>query len=134
MIRKYKIISDEVEIKAVRSQGAGGQNVNKVSTAAHLRFDIRKSSLPDEVKKNLLEFSDQRISESGVIIIKAQHYRSLEKNKQDALDRLDILVKKASRIQKKRKPTKPSRASKLKRLEGKTRRSRTKSLRGRIHE
>ncbi len=124
----------EIEIQAVRSQGSGGQNVNKVSTAIHLRFDILASSLPDTYKERLLNLKDSRISSEGVVIIKAQRYRSQIKNKDDALNRLQALVNSVIVEMKPRKPTQPTKASKTKRLEGKAMLSRKKLLRGKINE
>ncbi|MBM4054041.1 MAG: aminoacyl-tRNA hydrolase [Planctomycetes bacterium] len=126
---KVTIPIDEIEMHAIRSQGAGGQNVNKVATAIQLRFDIYASSLPDFYKEKLLARSDRRISTEGVIIIKAQKYRTQEKNREDAIDRLRDLIKSAAVVQKKRKPTKPAKAAKEKRLETKTKRGHLKILR-----
>ncbi len=117
----------EVEFTAVRSQGAGGQNVNKVSSAAHLRFDIRASSLPEPVKARLLAFADQRISSEGVIVIKAQTHRSLPRNQAAALARLQTLLDDALEVQAPRVATKPTRASQRRRLEGKARRGAIKA-------
>ena len=122
----------EVDIQAIRAQGAGGQNVNKVSSAIHLRFDIDASSLPDVYKERLKQLSDQRISGDGVIVIKAQRFRSQDKNREDALDRLRELVKGVGITQKKRRPTKPSRRSQKKRVDRKTKHGQLKSLRGRV--
>lgn len=124
----------EIEIQAIRSQGSGGQNVNKVSTAIHLRFDIKVSSLPEIYKERLLNLKDSRISSEGVVIIKAQRYRSQIKNKEDALNRLLEIIKNVTIQAKPREPTKPTRASKKKRLESKAIQSRRKSLRGKIEE
>ena len=129
---KVTIQSDEIEIQAIRSQDAGGQNVNKVSTAIHLRFDIKASSLPDSYKEKLLNLSDHRITKEGVIIIKAQQFRSQEKNREDALNRLQALIKSVAVTRKKRKPTKPSLGSKKRRLESKIKRSQTKVLRRKV--
>ena len=126
---RLSISLDEVEFSAVRSQGAGGQNVNKTSTAAHLRFDIRASSLPDDCKERLLAQRDQRINNDGVIVIKAQASRSLEQNRNDALERLRELIARAAAVPRKRKATKPTRASKMKRLDGKTKRGALKASR-----
>jgi ribosome-associated protein len=123
------IPDNEIDIQAVRSQGAGGQNVNKVSTAAHLRFDIMASSLPEPVKEKLLMWKDRRISKDGVIVIKAQKFRTQEKNREDALSRLRDLIKNVLITRKKRKPTRPSKASKTRRLDSKTRQSRLKAMR-----
>ncbi|MCF2147587.1 aminoacyl-tRNA hydrolase [Desmonostoc muscorum LEGE 12446] len=124
------IIHDsELEISAIRSQGAGGQNVNKVSTAIHLRFDIEGSSLPAFYKEQLLKLNDRRITQEGVIVIKAQEYRSQEQNREEALKRLQELIKSVVVLKKKRKPTKPTRSSQKKRLDSKTKRGQIKSIR-----
>ena len=122
----------EVEISAVRAQGAGGQNVNKVSSAIHLRFDIAASSLPEPVKARLLASSDRRLSEEGVVVIKAQRHRSQELNRRDALDRLNALVAKAAEVPLVRRPTRPTLASKRRRLEAKGQRSEVKAGRAKI--
>lgn len=123
---------DEVEFIAIRAQGAGGQNVNKVSNAIHLRFAIAASSLPDEIKQRLLQLRDQRVSADGVVVIKAQSHRSLERNRIDALTRLRELIARAAFVPLVRRPTKPSRSAQKKRVESKVRRGLVKVLRGRV--
>ena len=123
---------DEVEFIAIRAQGAGGQNVNKVSNAIHLRFVIASSSLPDEIKQRLLQLRDQRVSADGVVVIKAQAHRSLERNRVDALTRLRELIARAAFVPVVRRPTKPSRSAQKKRVESKVRRGLVKVLRGRV--
>jgi ribosome-associated protein len=130
-ISSHVVLPDsEIEIHAVRSQGAGGQHVNKVSTAIHLRFDITASSLPSFYKEALLKLRDHRISEEGVITIKAQQHRSQERNREDALERLSLLIHSVAIPKKKRKPTKPTKGSQNRRIEGKKRQGRLKQLRG----
>ena len=123
---------NEVEISAIRAQGAGGQNVNKVSSAIHLRFAIYESSLSNEYKQRLLDSKDSRITKDGVLVIKAQQFRTQERNKIDALERLQSFITKATHVNKTRKSTKPSRNAKRKRVDQKTQRGKTKVLRGKV--
>ena len=126
------IPDQEIEISAIRSQGSGGQNVNKVSTAIHLRFNITSSSLPDFYKQRLLKLKDARINKDGVIIIKAQQFRTQEKNREDALSRLQALIRSVAVVKKKRHPTKPTKTSQKRRMDSKTKRGKTKLLRGKV--
>lgn len=128
------IPESEIEISAVRSQGAGGQNVNKVASAIHLRFDIGASSLPDRYKERLLQLKDGRITKEGIIVIKAQEHRSQEQNREEALKRLQDLIKRAIFVSKPRKPTVPTRNSQQRRLDSKSKRSQIKTMRGKVEE
>jgi len=130
--QRISLADEEIQFSAIRAQGAGGQNVNKVSSAIHLRFDVQRSSLPEGCKERLLQMKDRRINSDGVVVIKAQRFRTQEKNREDALMRLVELIRQALVVQKTRKATKPSRSSQKRRMDSKTKRGQTKALRGSV--
>jgi ribosome-associated protein len=134
MCARFAVLPEEVEITAIRAQGAGGQNINKVANAVHLRFDITASTLPEAIRERLLNLGDQRISKDGVVIIKAQEFRSLEKNRAEALRRLQELIGSVAVLPKKRLPTKPTKAAVARRMEDKVRRAKVKARRGKVCE
>lgn len=134
IINGVEIPDEEIHLSAIRAQGAGGQNVNKVSSAIHLRFDIAASTLPEFYKTRLFGYADNRISKDGVIVIKAQQFRTQDKNRDDALQRLKDLILMATRVEKSRRPTRPSAGARSRRMDKKTHRGRIKSMRGKVED